>query len=70
MHARLRPRAYTHAVPITQHPLSKLVTRLPMLQAVPMARALLELLPGMGSNAIIAHRVLRLMAGTGGWVGE
>lgn len=35
------------------------------LQATPMARVLLELLPGMGSNALIAHRVLRLMAGAG-----
>ena len=34
-------------------------------QAVPMARALLELLPGMASIAMIAHRVLRLMAAAG-----
>ena len=39
------------------------------LQAAPMARALLELLPAMGGNALIAHRVLRLMADAGGWVG-
>ncbi|KAL4436605.1 hypothetical protein ABPG75_003744 [Micractinium tetrahymenae] len=32
-------------------------------EAMPMARVLLEQLPGMGSNALIAHRVLRLMAG-------
>jgi len=35
------------------------------MQAVPMARLLLELLPGMGPNALIAHRVLRLMVAAG-----
>jgi hypothetical protein len=34
-----------------------------------MARALMELLPAMGGNAMIAHRVLRLMADSGGWGG-
>lgn len=34
-------------------------------QATPLARALLQLLPSMGGNALIAHRVLRLLASAG-----
>lgn len=46
--------------------LSHYMLRTSLLQAAPLARALLELLPGMGANAQLAHRVLRLLAGAGG----
>jgi hypothetical protein len=36
-----------------------------VVQAAPLAQALLELLPGMGSNAMIAQRILHLMAAAG-----
>lgn len=37
----------------------------PVAEAEPLARALLEQLPAMGGNALIAHRALRLMAAAG-----
>lgn len=37
----------------------------PVGEAVPLARALLELLPSMGGNALVAHRALRMLAAAG-----
>lgn len=37
----------------------------PVGEAVPLARALLELLPSMGANALVAHRALRMLAAAG-----
>lgn len=37
----------------------------PVGEGVPLARALLELLPSMGGNALVAHRALRMLSAAG-----